>query len=345
MTKSFNNCYFTVSLIGSGFSYTRLFLNRTSSTVVKLNIDIGLLFKFLHSRMARKKHEHAMQDKIQKAAEILSKINVPTIPEEVLKLKEELNKKFPNTVTVANLISHNPELLSDFLTLVNTNITSEDSEIKDAKAAVNLLGLDEIYNIFLSASLSNLITQNATEKEILLNGAQAGLVAAELSYWVYDVTRYEAYMAGLMQNIGAVFMARKYSDDYLELYQAQLGNPITAYDKELETYGTTHCYLGVLVTKKWHVDPDVYKSIIFHHDLDFAIHAENHQRVKHLTALTMIANYIVSSTTGEQYITQELKDYRIQATKAIDLPENAFKAAVSILQKFGKKMGLVAGSH
>jgi len=42
---------------------------------------------------------------------------------------------------------------------------------------------------------------------------------------------------------------------------------------------------------------------------------------------------------------QELKDYRNQATKAIDLPENAFKAAVSILQKFGKKMGLAAGSH
>lgn len=286
-----------------------------------------------------------MQQKIQKAAEILSQIYVPTIPDEVLKLKEELNKKYPNTVTVANLISHNPELLNDFLTLVNTNITTENAEIKDARAAVNLLGLDEIYNIFLSASLSNLVTQTPIEKEILLNGAQTGLAAAELSYWIYDVSRSEAYMAGLMQNIGAVFMVRHFQEDYLELFHTQLGNPVTGYDKELEIYGTTHCYLGILISKKWHVDADVYKSIIFHHDLDFAIQAEKHQRIKHLTALIMISNYIVSSTTGEQYITQELKDYLNQAKKAIDLPDNAYKAAISAVQKWGKKVGLAVGSH
>ncbi len=70
------------------------------------------------------------------AAKILSESSVPNLPEEIVRLKEELNKKYPNTVTIANLISNNPVLLGDFLNLVNTNITDEKTEVKDAKAAV-----------------------------------------------------------------------------------------------------------------------------------------------------------------------------------------------------------------
>ncbi|MBD3611330.1 MAG: HDOD domain-containing protein [Hydrogenovibrio crunogenus] len=79
-----------------------------------------------------------MQTLIKQAAALLSTIEVPDLPEVILLLKEELNKKFPNTVTIANLISKNPQLLAEFLSLVNTNVTKERMPIRDAKAAVNL---------------------------------------------------------------------------------------------------------------------------------------------------------------------------------------------------------------
>jgi len=285
-----------------------------------------------------------MQNKLQAATKILSKQTVPTIPEEVLQLQEELNKKYPNTVTVANLISHNPELLSDFMNLVNTNITTEEQDIKDAKAAVNVLGLDEIYNIFLSASLSKQIAQSWTEKQILLHGAKVGLAAAEMSYWVADVSRSEAYMAGLMQNIGALYLAR-HSEEYQDIFESQMGNPVSGFKKELETYGTDHTIIAALVTKKWNVDPDVYKAILFHHDLDFAVKTTSNPKIKHLTALIILGNYIVSASSGEQYITQEIKDYRDCAKVQLDLPDNALKAATSAVMKWGNKVGLTTGAH
>lgn len=292
-----------------------------------------------------------MQTKLSKAVEIYNKSEVPTIPDEIIKLQEELHKKYPNTVMIANLISHNPELLGDFLTLVNTNITSEKIEIKDAKAAVNTLGLDEIYNIFLSSALTNMIAQSWSEKMILQNGARVGIACAELSYWVIDVTRSEAYMAGLMQNVGAVYFARAENADsdenneYLGLYKSQLSNPISAYDAELEKYETSHAFLGVYMAKKWNISADVYKSILLHHDTEFVNKAGNDQKVRHLTALIMVANFIVSSAADEQYITQELKEYRNLGLKQLELPENALKAAFSAVSKWGKAAGLTAGSH
>lgn len=286
-----------------------------------------------------------MQDQIAKAAQIYKQADIPNIPDEIIRLKEELNKKYPNTVTIANLISHNPELLGDFLTLVNTNITSEKEEIREAKAAVNVLGLDEIYNIFLSSSLTNLVAQTRDEKAILLHGARAGLAAAELSYWVYDVSRSEAYMAGLMQNIGAVYLMRKEPEKYLPIFNSQLANPISKYQKELEKYGCSHAHLGTFVAKNWHISPHVYKSILLHHDKDFGIKTAGDSKVKSLVALIMVANYVVSSNSGDQYITQELKTYRDLGISQLELPETALKAANAAVAKWGNSMGVSVGSH
>lgn len=286
-----------------------------------------------------------MQERLANAAKVFTQTSIPNLPDELIKLQEELNKKYPNTVTIANLIGHNPELLGDFLTLVNTNITNEKTEIRDAKAAVNVLGLDEIYNIFLSSSITNVIAQNPQEKEVLKHGAQAGLAAAELSYWVYDVSRSEAYMAGLMQNLGGIYLSRKEPEAYFDLLKSQLSNPISAYDKEVEQYKTSHAYLGTFVAKKWNISPDVYKSILLHHDTEFALKTANDQKVRHLVALVMVANYVVSVNSGEQYISQELKEYRNLGKNQLDLPDNAIKAANAAVMKWGQSMGMAAGSH
>ena len=285
-----------------------------------------------------------MQDKIKVASNILAQMNVPNLPEEVIRLQEELHKKYPNTVTIANLISHNPELLADFMTLVNTNLTTENQQIKDAKAAVNVLGLDEIYNIFLSASITQLLAESSTERAILMHGAKSGIAAAEMSYWVFDVSRSEAYMAGLMQNIGALYLSR-YSIEYQEVFEAQMSNPITAFLKEHELFKTDHTMIGALVSKKWNIDPDIYKALLFHHDVDFAVKTASNQKIKHITALVILSNYVVSATGGEQYITQEIKYYRDLAKNILKLPDNAMKSATAAVLKWGNKIGLTAGSH
>ena len=285
-----------------------------------------------------------MKNKLTKAAHIISQLTIPTIPDEILKLKEELNKKYPNTVTIANLISHNPELLADFLFLVNGNLTDNKEQIIDAKSAVNVMGLDEIYNIFLSASLTKVISQTPQEKRILEHGSIAGLAAAELSYWVLDVSRSEAYMAGLMQNIGAIYLSRYDNKNYASFFNAQLSKPIDGYQKEVEKYGTSHTYVGVYIAKKWNINPYVYQTILMHHYLDFATKISD-QKLRHLIAIVMVANYIAADASGEQYITSELKSYRDAGLKELDLPENALKAATAAAIKWGKSGNLSAGSH
>lgn len=286
-----------------------------------------------------------MQAELQKAAQIIAETDLPTVADELILLQEELNKTNPNSVTVANLIAHNPELLGNFLSLVNTNATGEQAEIKDAKMAVNILGLDEINNLFLSSSLTHSIAQNALEKTILAHGAQAGLAAAELSYWVPGITRSEAYIAGLMQNIGAVYLSRQTPETYKKFFLNHLSSPLTALDEECAFFGTTHVHVGVFIAKKWNIDSYVYKSILMHHDADFIRKTATEKKLQSLIATIMVANFAVVCADDEQYITPELKHYRDLGLSALTLPDNAVKAAISAVKKWGKSISTTPGGH
>lgn len=286
-----------------------------------------------------------MQAKLNRASQIIEMTGIPSVPEELVLLQDELNKKYPNTVTIANLIARNPELLGHFLSLVNTNVTNEKTEIKDAKAAVNVLGLNEIYNLFMASSLTQSIAQNALEKEIMLHGAQAGLAAAELSYWVYDVSRSEAYMAALMQNIGGIFLSRLNPEDYAPFFIKHLYAPLNSLHQEEVEFQTSHMYLSILIAKKWNIAPELYKAILMHHDPEFIHKTASNSKVTHLAALIMASNYAVAIANDSQYLTQELKNYRDLGLRALNLPENAMKAAVAAVAKWGNSKGIAPGGH
>ena len=277
-----------------------------------------------------------MQAFFMEAVSALRNMHIPSLPEEVIKLKQELTAKYPNTVTVANLISRNPEMYNHFLKLVNSNLTETDEPIQDAQAAVNILGLDEIFNIFLASTFSKQIAVNEVEKEVLRFGALAGIAAAELSPWVGGVSRSEAYLAALSQNIGAVFLMRLDREGYADIFFKQLSYPFTAHKKEADLMMTTHAYAGVIVAKKWEMSADIYQTILLHHDEMYIGKTANHPKVRHLVALTMMANYLITVNLGESFVTQEVKRMRQLAQRVLTLSDNALKSASRVVLKAKK---------
>ena len=269
--------------------------------------------------------------------------NPPDLPFELIQLHEELEKRHPNTVVIAGLISHNPSLLADFLKLAN-RCTNPKEPIKDARAAVNMMGLTEINNLFTCVNLSQHLAEDYFEKSVLSDAVKAGLAAAELSYWVYDISRAEAYMAALLQNVGVPFLYRRNKEAYIPIFEQQASQPFTAVQKEKQTYRTTHAHIGMVLAKKWQVNNDIIKAVLLHHEPEFISMTANHPKIRALTALIQLANFIVVESLDQDYIHGELKQCRDNARKALELPDTALKAARGAVQKWGDA-GLVLGSH
>lgn len=286
----------------------------------------------------------SLHDKINGAKAVFKDESIPMVPEEVIALREELLKKYPNTVTIANLISKNPENLALFLKIANSNVGNAQSKMKDAKAAINLIGLGDLFNLFLSTVFSRLLIKGHRDREIMQEGMQIGIVAAELSYWVYDVSRSEAFMLGLLQNVGYIFM-RRFDREFDNAIPKLKTNPLTYFQTEADFFKTDHAVLSSVMGKKWEMPDKIVKAVLFHHDPEFAQKLKSHKGYAELVALIMVASYIVYSNSDEQYLTQELKDYRDLGQTFLDLPDKALNAARAALDKWGGSGNLIAGSH
>ncbi len=275
-----------------------------------------------------------MQAMLHEAVSKLRQVHLPSLPETVIRLKEELNAKYPNTVVVANLIQKNAEMSTLFLKLANAQRNDEDEPVRDVQSAINILGLEEVYNTFVSAAFMQQIVRSADEKEVLKFSAKVAIAAAKLAPFAQDIPRSEAYLAAVAQNMGAIFLMRLDWEGYTETFFKQLAHPFSAYKEEAKLIGTTHAYAGLIVAKKWQMPAAVYESVLLHHDEAYIAKTANHPRTRQLVALTMMANYIVTTTLGEAFVTQEIRKMRELANHVIQLPDTAIKNAAQAVLKY-----------
>lgn len=279
-----------------------------------------------------------MREQLLAGAKILNNTGRPSLPFEVIQLQEALSVKYPNTVTISSIINKNPELLALFLKTANMNVAGKFEEMKSSKQAVENLGLDKVNDLFMSTAVLRVIANTRQEAEFLGASIKVGIAAAEIAHWVYEVDRSEAYMAGILCDIGALFL-NKEDPSYLDsVYKKRLVNPYSGIKTELNRYQTAHEYISVLLAKDWGVKPVIYKSILMSHQHCLKSANEDKQLQK-LVAVLKLALYSVLEAEDESYITQELKDDRTLAMKSLeDVPGHAMRAAIDAVKVYGNKI-------
>ncbi|MBN2866082.1 MAG: HDOD domain-containing protein [Thiotrichales bacterium] len=284
---------------------------------------------------------------IEEAKKLIQNLKIASIPPEIYELEELMLAERPNMTKIAAVISKNPELLGDFLSLVNKVLNkSDDDLILDALAAVNLLGLAEIENLFLGCYLQKHLPTSQVDHKLILNSMRSGIAAAELSYWVNDISRTEAYFIAFLQDIGAIYMmrydAQHYAQDYLN---PLLTSPFDAHFKEFEHYHTAHTFVGSVIARRWHLGDLLCKTLLLHHQESLESVQSYDRRVAHMVALIQLANALVFQVFSDHYETAEIKQSLENAVAFLKLPDNAIEATLAALKKWGYEQHTHQASH
>lgn len=284
---------------------------------------------------------------MDQATQLIQQIKVETVPPEIYQLEELMGAEQPNASDIAHLISKHPELLGDFLSLTNKVLNRpQDDLILEPLAAVNLLGLQEIQHLFLSTYLKKQLPTSDQDRKIILHSMRSGLAAAELSYWVNEIDRTEAYLIAFMQDIGAIFIMRHDFDHYAETYlNAQLNEPFSGYQAEFEHYQTAHTFVGSVIARRWHLSDLLSKSLLLYHQNELESVQAYAPNVAKMVALIQIANYLVFKTFSDHYMTEELQQSFEHARTFLALPDNAIDAAEAALKKWGNDDHMHFSSH
>jgi len=276
-----------------------------------------------------------MQEKLRQALGAIQGHKIPELPQEVLALEKEIKSKFCSLANVAQIIEMNTTLSGEVMRIVNSPVIKLKEPVNSIRDAVNVMGLDNIYNLVVAAALKNLFGAGGIFKDIMDHSVDVAFCMADISEWVAGVTRDEAYMLGLFHNAGALMLASKDEAKFEPLFRASMSLPASVIAKENTAFGSNHAMVGVLLAQKWRLPVDMLNAIMLHHNPK--CERINNDKVRAMVAMIKVANAMVAEISLGAYRGGEMTAYEKDGMQELMIPSEVISEIRSALMSYNFK--------
>ena len=187
-----------------------------------------------------------------------------------------------------------------------------------AEQACTILGLHTVRNIVIHAALlyqyEHLKERGFDVTAFWRDAPMVGLAASMLARCAPSPIAPrpdEAYLAGLLHDIGQLVLLTNVGDKYVAIQSAAAGGSDRLETHELRELGYTHAEVGARAIESWGYDEHLRNAVLDHHA---TVTATTHP----LTAVVAIANHVVTRLNANQF------------TAAVDAAGEAGLAALRI---------------
>lgn len=210
-------------------------------------------------------------DKIQmmERAEILvgAVDDLPTIPLVATKILQLLDDPDVSTEEIADLMLTDQVMTARVMKLLNSPVYKPTQEITSLKRALVYLGLRHVRELALTTSVINAFdgTSGALElNSFWEHSFGVGMVSKIIAQMVGYQDLEKAYIAGIIHDLGEVFLSNFMRDPFMEVLEYIKAHPVKLVDAEEKLLGTTHCEIGLCMARKWNF-PEAYCDVIAYH--------------------------------------------------------------------------------
>lgn len=196
--------------------------------------------------------------------------NVPPLPQALLRLMQRTEDEGCSIEALAEAVQEDPGLSAHVLTAANSAAMRRNAPIHDIRSSVTVLGTRLIRSIATSLAVQRLFNDQpggqikadlgAFWRHSLLVAETAQALARACGYARPD----EAYLAGLLHNIGIPILLGAMGPQYAELLlNSDDEDGLVA--NERSSLGTHHGEIGTWLADQWRLDSALGDAILFHH--------------------------------------------------------------------------------
>jgi len=217
--------------------------------------------------------------------------DIPTLPV----IYQELFKKMQNpdvsVPEIASIISQDQALSSKILHLVNSAFYGYSNQIKTISRAVVILGFRAVRSAALAISVFDYFGDEESSssidmKKFWTHSIGVAAISKVLATEVKINQQEEAFVVGLLHDVGKLIEKRHFSDDFDEVCQVASEQHLTWYDCEKALFQVNHAIIGKVVFRSWDFPASVVEAVQFHHLPQSATKSPQ------LTALVHVADYL-----------------------------------------------------
>jgi len=189
--------------------------------------------------------------------------NMPTLPAVAVRIMEICQQPEPDLPAAARVIATDPGLSARLLRMANSPILGAHHQVTTISHAIAMLGFNSLRSLAISLSLGPSLKAGdqrwfrTTWKRSALAAVSARSLASKLGYPEVE----EAFLAGLMQDIGMVGLACFDTAGYSAILESSLASHSNLIEREREQYECDHAEVGRWLAGRWNL-PSSFAAVI-----------------------------------------------------------------------------------
>ncbi len=225
---------------------------------------------------------------------------VPTLPSVVVRILEIVLDAGSSAKDAGKVIEKDQALTAKVLRIVNSPAYGFRGKITSVQHAIALLGFGSLRTIVLSVSVfASLLDRHKSSGLAKVPYWQHCLATAAASRAIARLTSKappeDAYLAGLLHDIGKVVIDRNAPAEYLALAGRLEREPVEGVVLEQELLGTDHAQVGALLLERWHLPPSICQAVRLHHALGAAPRVELPAGAERVAEIVAAADFVAWS--------------------------------------------------
>jgi HD-like signal output (HDOD) protein/nitrogen-specific signal transduction histidine kinase len=230
----------------------------------------------------------------------IESINLPSIPHVLVRFLSMVDDDHASITELATLVGQDPALSARFLTVANSPALCRGTGIKSLDQCLVTLGTRLARTLATCLAIQSVFSRTSGDPQYDFSGFWGhSLQVAEQARAIAVKTNYpdveEAYLAGLLHDIGQLLLLGGVGDRYGELLQLRIDEAVLC-DIEEPILGTDHAVVGAWLIDQWKLSSFMSDAILFHHRApDEIVNADALSRI-------VWSSHIISSCNEKIYL-------------------------------------------
>lgn len=195
---------------------------------------------------------------------------ISTLPHMAVRVMEVAGNPDSGARELKEAMESDAALSARVLRCVNSSAYATRSEITNLQQAIAYLGMRQVRNLAVTASVSRLFKQKETIGDYRREGLWRHLVAVGICGRLLAMRRdfqdfEDVFLAGLIHDIGIIFEDEHLHNEFVDVIQS-LPEMESLSQAERQRLGFDHTILAEKVTKSWGFPETVSAAVRYHHD-------------------------------------------------------------------------------
>lgn len=230
---------------------------------------------------------------------------ISTLPHVALKVMEVANDPNSGAADLKEAMESDAALSARVLRCVNSSAYATRTRITNLQQAIAYLGLKQIRNLAMTASVSELFKKNGAMgtyrrselwRHLVSVGLSARLIALRRKLPAFE----DAFLAGLLHDLGIILADQHVHAHFCQVIQ-RLDKQHTLAETERGVLGFDHTLLGYRVAESWGF-PELVRDAIRHHHNSVVYRGEHLLIVRCVEVANLICTLKGISSVGMKLV-------------------------------------------